>query len=74
MTREALAKIIYISHQEEDELTAGMERGWSRLLYKRSWSDPYTVSQEEYLRMAEGVAKHLGLTLEKSEINYKSYE
>ncbi len=64
MTKEDLAKIIYISHQEEDDLTAGMERGWHALLYKRSWSDPYTVSQKEYLDMAEGIAKHLGLTFE----------
>jgi hypothetical protein len=64
MNIEELAKIIYISHQEEDELTAGMERGWHNLLYKRSYSDPYTVSQKEYIDMAEGIAKHLGLTLE----------
>lgn len=69
MTVIDLAKIIYISHQEEDELSIAMERGWNSLLFKRSWSDPYTVAQKEYIDMAKGVAKYLGLTLDETVVN-----
>jgi len=69
MNKLEIAKIIYMGHQEEDEWSSGMENGWNNLLYKRTYSDPYTVSQKEYINMAEAIIKHLGLTTTESVVN-----
>jgi hypothetical protein len=50
-----VAKTLYMFHEEEPEWNEQMERMWNNLQPKRNYSNPYSVAQDEYIRMAKGI-------------------